>query len=57
MLVYNNIGNTLKDQGKLNEALDAYKQAVLLIPDTPEIHNNLGLTLKEQGKFDGPEGL
>ena len=33
---YNNMGNTLKDQGKLEEAIQAYNKAISIKPDYAE---------------------
>ena len=49
---HNNLGNVLKDQGKLDEAAAQFEQAVALKPDLAEAHNNLGNILREQGKLD-----
>jgi tetratricopeptide (TPR) repeat protein len=39
-------------QGKLDEAVTCYRQALVLKPDYPEAHNNLGAALMAQGKRD-----
>ena len=49
---YYNLGNVLKDQGKLDEAVACYRRALELKPDFAEAHNNLGNALKDQGKLD-----
>ena len=41
-----------KDQGKLEEAIASYRQAVRLKPDYAEAYNNLGNALKDQGKLE-----
>ena len=41
-----------KDQGKLDEAVAAYRQAIGIKPDFAEAHSNLGNALKDQGKLD-----
>ena len=38
--------------GKLDEAADAYREAIRLKPDLAVAHNNLGSVLKAQGKLD-----
>ncbi len=39
--VYNNLGTTLKSQGKIAQAIENYKQAIRLKPDFPEACYNL----------------
>ena len=46
------LGNALRDQGKLDEAVAAYRQAIRFKPDYAEAHSNLGNALKDQGKLD-----
>jgi protein O-GlcNAc transferase len=47
-----NLGNALKDLGKLDEAVACYRRALALKPDFAGAHNNLGNALKEQGLLD-----
>ncbi|MDB3914351.1 tetratricopeptide repeat protein [Alphaproteobacteria bacterium] len=47
-----NLGNTLKEIGRLDEALASYTQAIALKPDYAKAHYNLGNTLKEIGRLD-----
>jgi len=49
---FNNLGVTLKEQGKLEEAIAAYNKALSLKPDYAEAYNNMGNALKEQGKLE-----
>ena len=49
---YYNLGNALKAQGKIDDAVAGYKRALVLKPDYAEAHNNLGIILNEQGKRD-----
>ena len=49
---HQNLGITLKVQGKLDEAAAQYRKAFALKPGYAEAHNNLGNVLKEQGKTD-----
>jgi tetratricopeptide (TPR) repeat protein len=49
------LGSTLRAQGKLAEAVAAFKEAIRLKPDFPEAHYNLGLSLAAQKKF--PEAV
>ncbi|MGC2047907.1 MAG: tetratricopeptide repeat protein, partial [Gallionella sp.] len=47
-----NLGNTLKDLGRLDEAAVSYRRALEIKPDYAEAQCNLGVVLKEQGKLD-----
>ena len=47
-----NMGNALKDQGKLEEAIEAYNKALAIKPDYAEAYNNMGNALKDQGKLE-----
>ncbi len=53
---HNNLGNTLKELGRLDEAEASYRQAIALKSDFAEAHYNLGVTLKELGRLDEAEG-
>ena len=46
------MGNALKDQGKLEEAIEAYNKALAIKPDYAEAYNNMGNALKDQGKLE-----
>ena len=46
------MGNALKEQGKLEEAIEAYNKALAIKPDYAEAYNNMGIALKEQGKLE-----
>ena len=48
---YINLGNILKTQGKLDEAISAYEEAIFLEPEYAPGHYSLGVALKEQGKL------
>jgi tetratricopeptide (TPR) repeat protein len=52
---HNNLGNMLKELGRLDEAEASYTIAIALKPDFAEAHNNLGITLKELGRLDEAE--
>ncbi len=47
-----NLGVTLAAQGKLEEAVRLYRQALELQPNAVEAHQNLGNELAAQGKLD-----
>ena len=44
-----NLGNLLRDQGRLEEAVESYRRALAVNPAAVEAHNGLGVVLKEQG--------
>ena len=41
-----------QNQGKLEEAIASYRQALRLKPDYAEAHNNLGIVSEGQGKLE-----
>ena len=45
-------GPPLVRQGKMDQAVAHYAEALRLKPDFAEAHNNLGLALAAQGKMD-----
>jgi len=47
-----NLGNVLKDQDRLDEAIESFHKALELKPDFAEAHNNLGNVLLAQGRLD-----
>jgi predicted O-linked N-acetylglucosamine transferase (SPINDLY family) len=49
---HNNLGNVLRDQGKLDEAVDCFRQALRLKPASADTYNNLANALTDQGKLD-----
>ena len=49
---HNNLGGTLREQGKFEEAAASLQQALRLEPDFAEAHTNLGNVLREQGKLE-----
>ena len=49
---YDGLGNVLADQGKLDEAVADYREALRLERNYSEAHYNLGLALATQGKLD-----
>jgi tetratricopeptide (TPR) repeat protein len=49
---HSNLGITLKELGRLDQALASHNQAIALKPDFAKGHSNLGITLKELGRLD-----
>ena len=52
MQAHNNLGNALRDNGQLDEALAAYRQAMDLQPDYEMAHGNLIYTLHYHCGYD-----
>jgi len=48
---HSNLGNSLKDHGKISEAIKCYIKALRIEPDFVDAHNNLGNALSDQGKL------
>jgi superkiller protein 3 len=51
-LAHYNLGNAYSAQGKLDEAVREYQEALRINPNLAEAHNNLGLAYSDQGKLD-----
>jgi tetratricopeptide (TPR) repeat protein len=51
-LVHTNLGLALSAQGKTDQAIEEYRQAIRLQPDDAKAHSNLGNALSAQGKTD-----
>ncbi len=49
-MAHYNLGIALSEEGKTDQAIDHYRQAVTLRPDYAEAHYNLGRLLVEQGR-------
>ena len=49
---YNSLGLALSDQGKLEEAIAQYHQALTLDPKYAAVYHNLGNALRDQGKLE-----
>jgi Flp pilus assembly protein TadD len=47
-----NLGNALRAQGKTDEAIAEFREAIRLKPDHASAHTNLGNALDAQGKTD-----
>ena len=50
-----NLGDALKELGRLDEAEASFRQAITLEPDLAHAHSNLGITLEELGRLDEAE--
>ncbi|NTW16970.1 MAG: tetratricopeptide repeat protein, partial [Syntrophaceae bacterium] len=50
-VMHSELGNILKAQGKLEEAISHYTKALRINPNYAYGHNNLGTVLQEQGRF------
>ena len=48
-----NLGNSLKEQGKLNAAIASYKKSIELNPNLSDTHFNLGNTFRGVGDLNG----
>jgi len=49
---HSNLGNVLRELGRLDEAVANYNKAIAIKPDLAEIHNNLGNALQDLGRLD-----
>ncbi|MGZ3593124.1 MAG: tetratricopeptide repeat protein [Syntrophales bacterium] len=49
---HSNLGHSLLKQGKLEEAIHHYSEAVRICPKCYEENNNLGIALQEQGRVE-----
>jgi len=49
---HNNLGNAFNEQGRLDEAIASYRQALTVKPDFAEVHSNLGFIFRQLGKMD-----
>jgi tetratricopeptide (TPR) repeat protein len=49
-LAHNNLGVVLRQQGRLEEAMDHYYEVLRINPDFAEAHYNLGSVLADQGR-------
>jgi len=48
---YNNLGIVVQAEGRKEEAIGLYEQALRLRPDFAEAHNDLGIALAEKGRL------
>jgi len=51
-VAHNNLGTLLLAEGKADEALAHFRQAVALEPNAADVHSNLGAALLKQGQLD-----
>ena len=51
-VVWNMLGASRAQTGRLDEAVEAYKKSISLKPDCADTFNNIGVAFKQQGKFD-----
>src|SRR5208282_1548667 len=47
-----NLGNALKDKGQLDDAIDAYRQAVAINTNFAEVHSNLIFAMHYHPGYD-----
>jgi tetratricopeptide (TPR) repeat protein len=52
VVLHNNLGNVLKNLGKVDRAVEHFDKSLELKPNSPEVHNNLGTLLDKLGRFD-----
>lgn len=50
--LYNQMGYALHSQGRYNEAVAYYRQAIKMTPNYSDAYSNLAVTLREQDKLD-----
>ena len=51
-MAYNNLGRWLKSQGRLNEAVNCYHQALKIKPNHDNAYFNLGIAYDKLGRYD-----
>ena len=51
-IMQNNLGNTLEDEGRLDEAIAHYTESLRIDPNLADSYNNIGLALTKQGRAD-----
>ena len=49
-IAHNNLGNALQEQGKTDEAIEHYTEALEIKPHDANAHSNMGVALSEQGR-------
>ena len=53
--IFNALGAAYRKEGMINEAVEAYKNAIKLQKDYVEAHYNLGIAYRENGQFEKAE--
>jgi tetratricopeptide (TPR) repeat protein len=51
-LAHNNLGNLLRNQGRIKEAMEHYHRAFQSNPNSPEVMDTLGAALADKGQMD-----
>jgi protein O-mannosyl-transferase len=51
-IAQNNLGGTLLDKGRLNEAIAHYRDAIEIKPTAPQVQSNLGNALVREGEVE-----
>lgn len=51
-VVHGNLGNVLRDLGKLDDAMTSYRRALEINPNLAGVHSNLGNVLRDLGQTD-----
>ena len=51
-MAHNNLGSLLRNQGRIEEAIEHYHKAIQINPNFFEAPDNLGIALADQGRFD-----
>ena len=52
LAAHNNLGNSLRAKGQLDEAIAEFRQAIQIQPEYAYAHNNLGLALRDKHQLD-----
>ncbi|HUB68314.1 MAG TPA: tetratricopeptide repeat protein [Candidatus Methylacidiphilales bacterium] len=51
-MVQNNLGEAFLQQGRMDEAMEAFQRALKINPKLAEVHDNLGNVLAQKGEWD-----
>ncbi len=51
-LAHNSLGAALEEQGRLDEAISHFREALQIKPDGTQAYYNMGVALEKQGKYD-----